>query len=146
MANRQHSAGILPRHGKHTEREWLLLLYPEGHWGFPKGHVEAGETDWEAARRELEEETGLKLIERDEGFQRQITYQFNHRDSVIHKSVCYFAGRASQLEVRLSHEHVDFAWLDDARALERITFSEDRGVLEAWLDEFSSFPPGDPGR
>lgn len=32
-------------------------------WGFPKGHVELGETDEEAARREIEEETGLTNLE-----------------------------------------------------------------------------------
>lgn len=32
-------------------------------WGFPKGHVEEGETDEDAARREIEEETGLSDLE-----------------------------------------------------------------------------------
>lgn len=34
-----------------------------GAWLFPKGHVEPGETDEEAARREIEEETGLSGLE-----------------------------------------------------------------------------------
>jgi len=32
-------------------------------WLFPKGHVDAGESDEEAARREVEEETGLTDLE-----------------------------------------------------------------------------------
>jgi 8-oxo-dGTP pyrophosphatase MutT (NUDIX family) len=33
-------------------------------WTFPKGHIEEGETDEEAARREIQEETGLTDLER----------------------------------------------------------------------------------
>lgn len=32
-------------------------------WFFPKGHIEEGETDEQAARREIEEETGLTNLE-----------------------------------------------------------------------------------
>ena len=32
-------------------------------WLFPKGHIEAGETDEETALREIQEETGLKNLE-----------------------------------------------------------------------------------
>ena len=38
----------------------LLLQYPQGHWSFPKGHIEEGETNHHAtASRELAEETGI---------------------------------------------------------------------------------------
>ena len=36
----------------------LLLRYKGGGWTFPKGHIEAGERDEEAAVREVREETG----------------------------------------------------------------------------------------
>ena len=40
--------------------QWLyLLLRVYRYWDFPKGLVEAGEDDWEAAQRELQEETGI---------------------------------------------------------------------------------------
>jgi len=32
-------------------------------WTFPKGHINAGETDEEAARREIQEETGITELE-----------------------------------------------------------------------------------
>ncbi|MFZ5500518.1 MAG: NUDIX domain-containing protein, partial [Candidatus Micrarchaeota archaeon] len=39
-------------------RLYLLLHYTAGHWDFPKGHVEADESEAETALRELLEETG----------------------------------------------------------------------------------------
>ncbi|MDG1555215.1 MAG: NUDIX domain-containing protein, partial [Candidatus Poseidoniaceae archaeon] len=42
----------------------LLLQYPQGHWDFPKGHVEETDEDhFSTARRELNEETGISEIE-----------------------------------------------------------------------------------
>jgi 8-oxo-dGTP pyrophosphatase MutT (NUDIX family) len=35
----------------------------DGSWLFPKGHFDAGETDEETARREIQEETGLTDLE-----------------------------------------------------------------------------------
>ena len=37
----------------------FLLMKHEDRWDLPKGHVDPGETDMEAALRELEEETGF---------------------------------------------------------------------------------------
>ena len=55
-----------------NEQKVLLLQYAigqkegdgdlQGHWDFPKGHVDKGETEVETAIRELEEETGVKNI------------------------------------------------------------------------------------
>ena len=39
----------------------LLIQHIKGHWGFPKGHVEVGETERETAIREAKEETNLDV-------------------------------------------------------------------------------------
>ena len=42
----------------------LLLQYPQGHWDFPKGHVEELDADnFDTAGRELKEETGIEDFE-----------------------------------------------------------------------------------
>ena len=47
----------------------LLLQYPQGHWDFPKGHVEEGDDSFIAtARRELSEETGITDLKFIDGF------------------------------------------------------------------------------
>lgn len=42
--------------------KYLLILDGHGNWGFPKGHEEAGESAEQAARREIQEETGLTAL------------------------------------------------------------------------------------
>ena len=61
MIKKTQSAGIVLYDGnsvllvRHTEQARL----PTGSYGFPAGRVEEGETPFDAAIRELEEETGL---------------------------------------------------------------------------------------
>ena len=58
------------------EGEWDL----QGHWDFPKGHVDKGETEIETATRELEEETGIKNIILLDNFRKTINYKIQKRD------------------------------------------------------------------
>lgn len=46
----------------HKNIEILLIQDSKGRWTIPKGHIEPGETAKMTARREIEEETGLKNI------------------------------------------------------------------------------------
>ena len=57
----------------------------QGHWDFPKGHVDKGETEIETAIRELEEETGIKKIILLKNFRKTINYTFQKGDRKIAK-------------------------------------------------------------
>lgn len=55
----QKSCGVIPYRRNGPRREYLLLLQNNGCWSFPKGHMDAGESETQTALRELLEETGL---------------------------------------------------------------------------------------
>ena len=67
---------------------FLLIRDSYKNWGFPKGHLEAGEAAEAAALREVREETGLDGLEL-RGTVATIDWYFRFRGRLIHK-VCHF--------------------------------------------------------
>ena len=127
----EKSCGIVVFREELPERFYLILHYEEGHWDFPKGHVEAGESEAEAAFREVYEETGIPQVEFELvfGFRERIQYSFVRDGQRVDKEVYFFLGRTGVSEVRLSHEHVGFEWLTYDKAMGRLTYEAARGVL-----------------
>ena len=70
MMKREKSCGVLVLRRQEEELYVVLLRHRfGGHWSFPKGHVEAGESERQTALREVREETGLtgiKLVRQEE--------------------------------------------------------------------------------
>ncbi|WP_082617994.1 bis(5'-nucleosyl)-tetraphosphatase [Lactobacillus selangorensis] len=56
------AAGAIIYRERNGQRQYLLVDSKDRHfWGFAKGHVEGDETFSETARREIHEETGLRV-------------------------------------------------------------------------------------
>ena len=46
-----------------STNEIILVQQETGNWSFPKGHLEAGETEEQASLREIQEEAGITELE-----------------------------------------------------------------------------------
>ena len=57
----KESAGLILIDRKLSDEPTVLCLRAYSNWDFPKGEIESGETKWQTALRELEEETGYKM-------------------------------------------------------------------------------------
>jgi len=124
----EKSCGMVVFREASGRRFYLLLHYEEGHWDFPKGHAEEGESETATALRELEEETGIKDVT-FVPFRERIEYFYTNKGKKIHKEVYFFLARTSASDVKLSYEHIGFEWLAYDDALGRLTFQNAKDVL-----------------
>ncbi len=108
---------------------FLLLHYPSGHWDFVKGKMEKGENPLDTMVREAKEETGISDLNFVEGFEENIEYDFQFEGELIHKKVVFYLAKTNTEKITISHEHLDFAWLDYKSAFEKTTYQNAKSVL-----------------
>lgn len=123
------SAGIVLFRRENEKIFFLLLHYPSGHWDFVKGKMENGETPQKTAIRETREETGIQDVEFVDGFEEWIRYNFQFEGQLVDKKVVFFLGETKTKEIKISHEHLDFTWMDYVSAMEKTTFNNAKTVL-----------------
>lgn len=128
---------------------FLLLHYPSGHWDFPKGHVEKGETEKQTLRREIMEETGISMLEVIPRFKRFVFYFYqakrkeraerieSGRSTNVAKIVVYYLTKTDEKSISISDEHVNFKWMEQDEALRRITFPQSKKVLLAAIKKLA---------
>jgi len=134
LALREHSAGFVVFRRRNDALEVLLIRSSEhSYWGFPKGIVDEGETDEEAARRELMEETGLFNIRVVPNFKTTDRYFYQREGKRIFKTVTFYAAELLSGEVKLSYEHSDYMWVSPEEAFRLIKFGSLREVLRQAL-------------
>jgi bis(5'-nucleosidyl)-tetraphosphatase len=147
---RDEAFGIIPLFEvAGADRRYLLIRHRQGHWSFPKGHRDPGETDIEAAYREFQEETGIPscVVQSDPRFQEQ--YGFDRPDGQrVEKQVTYYLGRlqgtgpdASEpppTQVQVS-EVSEARWCTAIEAAGLITFPAAQGVLRD-CESYLSYP------
>lgn len=135
----ERSAGFVLYSMDEGVRKYLLLHHRYGgHWGFPKGHIEAGESEMTAALRETREETGIGDIRPVADFRKVSRYHFHRGARPVFKENVYFLASAAYSKPVLSREHTQGEWLPYPEARERLTYDDVRHMLdeaEEFLDQ-----------
>lgn len=134
----------------------LLKITPSGHhvlllkragsvlrdaWCYIGGGIEAGEQAWEAALREIREETGITQV---------ALYTSNTFDQIYSAKENYiyiapvFVGYVDETQdVILNHEHSDYEWLPMNEAVERVALPGNDAVLASVEKHFIKKTPAD---
>ncbi len=123
------SGGVVFRRSESQVFYLLLGFKRRNIWCLPKGLIEQGETEIEAATREVREETGvssLRLIDKIG----TIRYQFGYMEKRFDKSVHFFLFETDQVETIVGTEHDMYAWFPFEKAIQLMAYANEREILE----------------
>ncbi|MBI3273995.1 MAG: NUDIX domain-containing protein [Candidatus Colwellbacteria bacterium] len=115
---------LLHHHGRYAPR------VKDGHWDFPKGHVERGEKTEDTVRREVKEETGLENINFVPDFKETIRYFININGEQRLKFVAFFLAEARGRKIKISREHQGYARLSFRKAHAALTYFNAKKILK----------------
>ena len=116
---------------------YLLIQYGRGHWEFPRGLIEKGESLEDTARREIKEEVGIGNIKFIPGFKEWIKFFFKVKGKNIMKIAIFLLAETETKEIKLSYEHKDYAWLPYQEAINLLTFKNSKEILKKANDFLS---------
>lgn len=124
------ASGVIPL--KKEGDQWFVLLVclrSGGHWGFPKGHYNSGESPLDCAKRELREETNLELEHLLFVDPILETYTIDRGGVVTKKTVSYFiATVCGDLKID-KRELLDGKWVEIENAKNVITYGASQELL-----------------
>lgn len=112
-----------------SEDRYLYLLTQHkngGHFSFPKGHIEEGESLIETAKREVFEETGINFELASDKMQTN-TYLMPNG---IYKDVYYFLGEAINTKIKKQDEEILLAgWYTKEQVMQYLTYENDKIIF-----------------
>ena len=113
----------------------LLIHHNAGHWDFPKGHVEEGETEVQTAIREVKEETNID-VEVNEKY--RYTVEYNPKEDVIKEVVYFLAKNISNNKEAQLEEVSEVQWFEFEEALDKITYDTSKQILQKLKKDLSN--------
>jgi bis(5'-nucleosidyl)-tetraphosphatase len=126
-----YAFGVIPVYKDDKRYKFLLVKCRSGHWSFPKGHPNTGESEVDAARRELEEETGINDVQLFPNVSFSENYVIVANGATVHKTVKFFLGRTNTLEASIldSDEISEIGWEYFDEAFVKITYPSHKQIL-----------------
>ncbi|MFA6304562.1 MAG: transcription antitermination factor NusB [Patescibacteria group bacterium] len=117
--------------------QFALILDAYGKWTFPKGHIEAGENQAEAALREVGEEIGIKNTT-NHGYLGSIDIKVNEPNKrPVPKTVYYYLIETTDQDFTITSEPEvkDAKWVSQQEALNLISYENAREIFKAALNK-----------
>lgn len=111
------------------EIKYLIIKQHQGFHGFPKGHVEKGESEEETALREIQEEVGLE-VELIPDFREKMEYKNPENKNAI-KEVIFFLAKADHAKMKIQEEEIlEVNLLNYNEAMKQLTHENSKDLLE----------------
>lgn len=105
----------------------LMIFQNNGFWGFPKGHVEPGESEAETAVREVFEETGIWV---DLNEKNRFEFSYFIKDKYVDKSVVLFTAKVvDDSKMKKQDEEIsELRWVDKKDVENLLTYDDWKDV------------------
>jgi 8-oxo-dGTP pyrophosphatase MutT (NUDIX family) len=109
-------------------------------WEFPKGGINFFETKKHAVKREIKEETGLKILKiKKFNFKGEYNYdkKYFDRKDFCGQTFSLFSAKVKKGKVKVDKlEHSDYKWVNFKEAMKKLTWNNQRKslkIVNEWL-------------
>lgn len=125
---KEKSCGAIVYKKEKNELKFLLVYQSNGHYSFPKGHMEKGETEIETTLREIKEETNLD-VKLNTNFRVSIEYLLSSKN--VMKEAVYFLATPISSELKNQEGEIDFCdWYSYEDTMKLLEFDNIKEVFE----------------
>ena len=109
-----------------------LLLNNDGEWVFPKGHLEANETELDAAIRELYEESNVKVNAQESiGQVDEYKFYFSGENAVkVIKVFAFIINNEREITYNKNEGFINGKWIEVDDALKMLKHNDAKNALE----------------
>lgn len=136
MKHEKSCGALVLRHAEDGNDYILMIRHRKGgHRSFPKGHMEAGETEIMTAIREVFEETAVQIHIRSD-FRETVHYM---PMPGVEKEVVYFLAKTEQKEISpRAGEIAEVEWVSLESAEASLTHENDKTVFRAAMKQLKA--------
>lgn len=115
------------------EDKVLIVKHNAGHWDFPKGHMEAGETETQTAIREVKEETNIDIDIIEEY---RYESHYSPKENVEKTVVFFLAKSKSEKLEKQDAEIANIGWFSYKEALDIITYDNAKELYKKAYNDY----------